>query len=155
MNVGMAVLAALTDVGENHLDVAAGAGYGSVHTAQRIACLVMVELGHGTDRFPAIRRVTVLAGNGQVTVRRMRAFRGLRAPAFPESGKSKDQKKNEFRFYPSAHKLPLAFVLYPTYENQETPADDKLNIGSCNSQSIQCIELQSLAKSYPSDGPEG
>ena len=114
VNISVAVLAALADVGENHLHVTPGAGHGSVHAAQRIARLIMVELGNGADRLPATRGMTVLAGNGQVAVRTMRTLRGLRPRAFRESGESKDQNENKFRCNPSAHDLHLAFVLYPT-----------------------------------------
>jgi len=113
VNIGVAVLAALADVGENHLYVTPGAGHGSVHAAQRIARLIMVELGNGADRLPATRGMTVLTWHGQVAVRTMRAFRGLRPCAFRESGESKDQNENKFRCNPSAHDLHLAFVLYP------------------------------------------
>jgi len=94
VNVGVAVLAALTDVGENHLDVTLRASDGHVHAAQRIAGLVVVELGNGADRLPAIRGMAVLARDGQIAMWTMRAFGGLRSSAFRESGKRKDQNEN-------------------------------------------------------------
>ena len=64
-----------------------GAGDGGVHAAQRIARLVVVELGKGADRLPAIRGVAVLARDGQIAVWTTRAFGGLRTSASRERGK--------------------------------------------------------------------
>jgi hypothetical protein len=105
VNISVAVLASLTDAREDHLDVALDAGHASVHAAQRIASLAMVELGNSADRLPAIRGMTVLARNGQAAVRTMRAFRHLRTPSSHESGKRKNQNEKYFQFRcdPSAH----------------------------------------------------
>ena len=94
VNVGMAILAALTDIGENHLHVTLGASHGRVHAAERIARLIVIELGNGADRLPAIRSVAILARYGQIAVRAARAFGGLRVRAYRESGKHKDQNEN-------------------------------------------------------------
>ena len=69
MNVGVTVLAALPHVGEHWFYVTLDTGDVLVHAAQWVACLVVVELGNGTDRLPAFRRVAVLAGNIQASVR--------------------------------------------------------------------------------------
>jgi len=87
VNIGVAVLAALTDVGENHLYVTLDASDATVHTAQRIARLVVVELGNCSNRLPAIRGVAVLARDGQIAVWTTRAFGGLRTSASRERGK--------------------------------------------------------------------
>src|SRR5215469_8203428 len=84
VDVGMAVLAALTDIRENHLYVAGRAGHRSMHAAQRIPCLVVIELGNGPDRLPPIRGMAVLAGKSQIAVRTVRAFGGLRPRASGE-----------------------------------------------------------------------
>ena len=94
VNIGMAVLAALTDVGENHLHVTLDASDAGVHAAQRIARLVVVELRNGADRLPAIRGVAVLAWDGQIAVWTMRAFGGLRASASRERGKREHHNEN-------------------------------------------------------------
>jgi hypothetical protein len=94
VNIGVAVLAALTDTGEDHLDMALSAGHGSVHTAQRIAGLIVVELGNRADRFPPIRSVAILAGKGETAVRTVRAFRDLRTRNAQESTKGKNQNEN-------------------------------------------------------------
>jgi hypothetical protein len=94
VNIGMAVLAALTDAGENHLHVTLDASDAGVHTAQRIARLVVVELRNGSDRLPAIRGVAVLARDGQVAVWTMRAFGGLRSSASRERGKREHDNEN-------------------------------------------------------------
>jgi len=90
VNIGMAILAALTDVRKNHLHVTAGTGHGSVHAAQRITGLIMVELGNRPDRLPATRGMAVLAGKGQIAVRAVRALGGLRSRASREYGKRKN-----------------------------------------------------------------
>ena len=87
MNVGMAVLAALPDVGEDHLYVTRRTGHGTMHTAQRIVRLIVVELGNRTDRLPAIRRVTVLTRHRETAVRTTSSFGDLSSRASRECGK--------------------------------------------------------------------
>jgi hypothetical protein len=87
VNIGVAVLAALTDVGENHLYVTLDASDASVHAAQRISRLIVVELRNCPDRLPAIRGVAVLARDGQIAVWTTRAFGGLRTSTSRERGK--------------------------------------------------------------------
>ena len=113
VNIGMAVLAALTNIRENHLHVARGAGDGSVHAAQRIARLAMVELGNGTDWLPANRSVAVLARDSQAAVRTVASFSDLRTRSSQESGKHKYQNENYFQSGcdPNAHDVPPACVL--------------------------------------------
>jgi len=94
VNIGVTVLAALTDVGENHLHVTLDASDAGVHTAQRIARLVVVELRNCADRLPAIRGVAVLARDGQIAVRTTRAFGGLRSSASRERGKREHYNEN-------------------------------------------------------------
>jgi len=97
VNVGVAVLAALADVGENHLHVTLSASHGRVHAAQRIARLVVIELRNRADRLPATGSVAVLARYGKIAVRAARAFGGLRLRAYKKSGKHKDQNESYFR----------------------------------------------------------
>lgn len=95
VNIGMAVLAALTDAGENHLHVTLDASDAGVHAAQRIACLVVVELRNCSDRLPAIRGVAVLARHGQTAMWTTRAFGGgLRSCASRERGKREHHNEN-------------------------------------------------------------
>lgn len=68
MNIGMAVLAARAHIAENRFDVALRTSHILVHTAQRIACLVVIELGNGADRLPSLCSVAVLTGNVQVAM---------------------------------------------------------------------------------------
>jgi hypothetical protein len=112
VNISVAVLAALTNVRENHLHVARGTCHGSVHAAQGITGLIVVELGNGPDRPPPTRGMAVLAGNRQVAMRAMSPFVSLRSDASPKCGKCKKHDENEFRRNPSAHDLHLAFVLF-------------------------------------------
>ena len=63
MNVGVAVSALVTHVGENRAGVTLGAGYASMHTAQRESRAAMIELRNVADRLPTGERVAVLARN--------------------------------------------------------------------------------------------
>ena len=79
VNVGVTILAALPHVAEDHLHVALGASHRSVHPAQRISGLVVIEFRQCPDGSPSIRGVAVLAGDGEISVRTVRAFLGLRS----------------------------------------------------------------------------
>jgi hypothetical protein len=74
VNVRVAVRAILSDVGEDRLYVALDALHFFVHAAQRIVRFVVIKLRHSTDRTPARRRVAILAGNRQRSVRTPRGF---------------------------------------------------------------------------------
>lgn len=74
MNVGMAVLAALSDAGEHRLDVALRTRNRCVHSAQGIFRLIVVEFWNATDRSPRSCRVAVLARNVQISMRTVGAL---------------------------------------------------------------------------------
>lgn len=57
------------------------AGHRLVHAAQRRARLVVIEFRNGPDRLPRVRRVAVLTGNVQISVRTVRTSGGLRLRA--------------------------------------------------------------------------
>lgn len=78
MNVSMAVGTLLTHVREYRFDVALRAGHSLMHPTQRIASLVMVELGYAADRLPTAQGVAVLAGNIKRAVRTTAVGVGLR-----------------------------------------------------------------------------
>src|SRR5580704_402801 len=69
VNIGVAVGALRSDIGEDRLDVTLRTSHAFVHAAQRILGGVVIEFGDGADRLPAAKRVTVLAGNAQASVR--------------------------------------------------------------------------------------
>ncbi len=69
VNVGVAILAILTGVGEDRLRVALGALHFFVHPAERITGFIMVELGDSADGTPACGGMAVLARNSQEAVR--------------------------------------------------------------------------------------
>ena len=77
VNIGMAVLAAVSDVGEHWFDVALNAGHRLVHAAQRIARLIVIEFRNRADRPPSVGRVAVLTGDIQIAVRTVSARRSL------------------------------------------------------------------------------
>lgn len=87
VDVGMAILAALSYIRENRLHVTLRAGDGLVHATQWISRLVVIEFRNGADRHPPVRGVTVLAWNIQVSVRTMRPTRNLRPGESRQSGK--------------------------------------------------------------------
>lgn len=113
VNVGVAILATMAHVRENHLDVTLCTSDGSVHATQWVFCLIVVELGHRADGPPRTGGVAVLTRNIKIAVRAVRTSRGLRSCTFRESKKRKNNNEHEFRFYPSAHDVPLALFHYP------------------------------------------
>lgn len=76
----MAVRAARAHVFEDQAHMAFGARNFGVHAAERITCLVMIELGVGANRLPACVGVAFLTWNRDWTVRigdlRLRAANG-------------------------------------------------------------------------------
>src|SRR5579864_8615504 len=81
VNVGVAVSTLRSDIREDRLDVALRASHAFVHAAQRILGGVVIELRDGADRLPAAKRVAVLTGNAQASMRAARAGRRLRLSA--------------------------------------------------------------------------
>ena len=78
VNIGVALRAQMTHVGEDRLGVARGAGHALVQAAQWKACRIVIKFWDGADWLPAIERMTVLTGDVQRTVRTARRQRGLR-----------------------------------------------------------------------------
>lgn len=81
VDVGVAIGAAGAGVGEYRLGVTLGAGYALVHASQWEPGLVVIKLREGPDGFPAIRRMTILAGDGQRAMRTAASGVNLRLPA--------------------------------------------------------------------------
>lgn len=73
VDVGVAILTALSNIAEYGPDVTFGAGNGRVHAAQGIFRLVMIEFRNGADRFPRICGVAVLASQVQIAMWTMRS----------------------------------------------------------------------------------
>lgn len=69
MQVGVAVLALLSDVSEQGIDVALLAGHLGMHASQGIGGLVVIKLRVLADRHPCRRGVAVLARSFQRSVR--------------------------------------------------------------------------------------
>ena len=101
VNIGMAILAALPNVGENRFDVALGAGDRLVHPAQRIARPVVIEFWNGSNRLPPACGMTILAGNDEVPVRTTSSAGGLRLRCTRVRGKRKQRHCNEVAYGPS------------------------------------------------------
>jgi hypothetical protein len=68
VNVGMTILATLSNVGENRPYVTLCATHRLMHAAQRKFRLVVIEFRNAADWFPCGRCVAVLAGNAQIAV---------------------------------------------------------------------------------------
>ncbi len=69
VDVSVAISTFVTDVREDRLGMALGTADALVHTPKREPSLSMIELRHVPDRFPAGKRVAILAGNAQRPVR--------------------------------------------------------------------------------------
>ena len=91
VNVGVAILATLSNAGENRLDVTFSAAHRLVHAAQRIFRQVVIEFRDAADRFPRGCGVTILAWNGQAAVRTVRASGNLRLCISRSCRKREDQ----------------------------------------------------------------
>ena|SRR5579863_5346888 len=103
MNVRMAIGTVAADLFEDQADMALGARNLGVHPAQRIARLIVVELGIRADRIPTRIGVALLAGNRERPMRisdfrlwashaRPRALRLLRR-AYQQWDESSDQSE--------------------------------------------------------------
>jgi len=77
VNIGVAILAALPHIGENHLHVTLGAGHRLVHAAQGIAGVIVIELGDGANGTPRGGGVAILARDVQIAVRTAGAHGGV------------------------------------------------------------------------------
>jgi hypothetical protein len=62
MNIGVATRAARTYILEHKIGMALTAGNLCVHSAQRVACLIVIKLGDVSDGFPVRGGVAVFAG---------------------------------------------------------------------------------------------
>lgn len=68
MEIGVAVRAMRSRVRKHGLRVALRTAHAHMQTAQRITRLVVIEFGERSNRLPAYRGVTVLAGDTQIAV---------------------------------------------------------------------------------------
>ena len=86
VNVGVAVRASLTYVGEDRLDVALGASHTLVHAAERVSRLAVIKLRDVADWFPSTQSVAILAGDIQRAMRAPCVGSALRLRASGNSG---------------------------------------------------------------------
>lgn len=131
VNVGVAILALVTDVSEHHLYVTLRASDGGVHAAKRVLGLIVIEFGNGADRFPRAGRVTILARDCKTPVRTVRTSGSLPSRTLRESEERENKNEHEFRFYPSAHDVPLRSL--PTVRKHTAEKEVKSRL--CNYQS--------------------
>ena len=69
VDVGVAIGAFRSDIGEYRLGVALRASYTLMQSAQRILSLIVVEFRNRADRFPTFDGMAILTGNVQISVR--------------------------------------------------------------------------------------
>lgn len=69
VNIGVAVLASLTDIVEYRLDVTLRARHRFVHASEWVSRLIVIEFRNGADGSPSIGGVAVLARYVQISVR--------------------------------------------------------------------------------------
>ena len=78
VNVRVAILATLSNTGENRPDVTFSAIHRLVQAAQWVFRLVVIEFRNSADWLPCARCVAVLTGNAQIAVRTVRSSGRLR-----------------------------------------------------------------------------
>jgi len=107
MNIGMAVLASLPDVGEHRFHVTLRAGYRLVHAPKRVRRLIVIEFRNRADRPPGAGGVAVLAGNIQIPVRTMGACSRLRLRV-PRNSERQEHCRDQIEHAPKLqHDSPL------------------------------------------------
>src|SRR5271165_4619467 len=94
VNIGVAVGASLTYVGEDRLDVALGASYTLVHAAERVPRLAVIKLRDVADWFPCAEGVAILAGDIQRAMRTARVGVVLRLSHRGGTGGEKQQRQH-------------------------------------------------------------
>jgi len=77
MNIGVAILAALPNIGENRSDVTLGTADRPMHAEQRVTGLIVVEFRYRSNGLPRVGGMTVLTRNVEIAVRAMSDGRGL------------------------------------------------------------------------------
>jgi hypothetical protein len=98
MNVGVAVRASLSYIGKDRLDVALRAVHVLVQAPKWKLSLIVIELGNGTDRSPGGRRVAVLAGRVQISVRTARNGGSLRSTSGSCARGQEHQRHHEMHY---------------------------------------------------------
>jgi hypothetical protein len=94
VNVGVAIGALLSNVGENRLSVASRAGYLFVHAAKGVSRAVVAKFRNGANRGPARACMAIFARNVQRAVRTSaRLPLGVRRAAERE-GKNTEREPN-------------------------------------------------------------
>ena|SRR5208283_924036 len=100
VNVCVAVLAPLSNVGENRLDVTLDAGDRLVHAAQGITRLIVIEFRNCSYGLPPVRGVAVLTWSSEIAVRTVRTTISLTLRASRSCGKRQHQHSNQIEHTP-------------------------------------------------------
>lgn len=116
VNVSMAVGALIADIGEHHLGMAVYAVDALVQAAQRKLRLVMVELGHRTNRLPSVHGVAVLTSDIQIAVGAARLFCRLRRGS-ARHGRWQQQQPQD---HPSSDQIWIQ-VAHPNAQDYSSP----------------------------------
>src|SRR5215469_10208105 len=109
VDIGMAVLAALSHIRENRPGVTLRASHRLVHAPKWVARLIVIEFRSRPNRPPSARCVTVLAGDVQTPMRAMRTSGYLRSCASQHAQTHQQKNCTGFQYGPSTpHASPLA-----------------------------------------------
>src|SRR5215472_9218499 len=100
VDVGVAVLATLSDVSEHRLRVELNARNGRMHSPQWILRLVVVELRDGANWLPCARGVAILAGDIQVPMWAVRPTGNLSVRASQCAEKRNNDYCEQFEYAP-------------------------------------------------------
>lgn len=145
MNVCVAVRTVLAHVFEDQARVTFGAGHLLVHAAQRVACLIVIEFGVGTNGLPTRVGVTLLACSGDGSVRicdlglwsashlRTRALCGfLQAHGCKQRRSNQQQKELALTIHPLLRVLPPGSTSCDRLREKESVSAIKRNChGTC------------------------
>ncbi len=111
MNISVAVLASLSNTGKYGLDVTLSTLHGLMHTAQRVAGLIVIELGNRSSGSPRVGGMAVLAREGKISVRTMGAHGVLRVREPRTSGERKENRRNQIEHAPKvSHFRPWVLI---------------------------------------------
>lgn len=105
VNVGVAVGAFATHIGENRLGMTPGAAHTLMHATQRITRTVVIKFWDCADGFPADRGMTILTGQVQISVRA--ASLGIALVLSARRSSHGQQRKQESCQNCRKHRVPL------------------------------------------------
>jgi len=108
MNIGMAILASLSHIGEHRFHVTLGAGHRLVHAPKRVSRPIVIKFRNRADRPPRVGGMTVLARNVQIPVRTVGTSRRLCLRVPRSYREHQEHRRNQMGHAPKLqHDSPL------------------------------------------------